>query len=705
MNALTAQRADTGGGSPLDRAFASVLAVSRPTPRAEIDRARRHAASERLPLAWAAVALGIVSEFDATMILARASELPFVDLSEVSPSALALKLVPEKIVRRYSVLPLAVDDRTITMATADPSDLAAEQDVSFAAGRRPRMVVASPPQLQAAIDRAYPPTGGVERIVGRLRTGTAPGAPDAKAATGKPSTAVADLCEHILAGALESRASEVWLDTVRGQLAVQYRVDGGVTPVINLPADAAAAVTARFRSLAQLAPTGPPRPQQGTFSTSVRRAPTDVRVATSPTADGERLVLRVSRADDAPPPLDALGYDRASLDDIRAALRHDRGLIVFCGPPASGKTTSLYAALGDLRNRHASLVTVENPIERFLQGIAQFPAGGPANVEVAALIRSALLQDPAVLMVGDTRDAETAREVGRAAGDRLVLTSVHAPDVTSALAELMRLGVDPGTLAGTLQLAAAQRLMRRLCPDCLVLMNRDELRLVAPRFAEAASVARPGPGCDRCGHTGYLGRLVAAEVVLPDGRMRDALREGARQATLRESVERGRYRSIRESADQAVIDGISSPDEVSRVFHDVVRVPGRPRQQPLVLVVDDDRMVRLLVRHLLEKSGYSVIEGENGRQGVERCLRERPDLLVLDLMMPEVDGYQALGLIRRELALAEMPVLVLTADDAPEAERRVIELGADDYLIKPFERTVLVQRARAALSRAARINA
>jgi CheY-like chemotaxis protein len=249
----------------------------------------------------------------------------------------------------------------------------------------------------------------------------------------------------------------------------------------------------------------------------------------------------------------------------------------------------------------------------------------------------------------------------------------------------------------------AQRLIRKLCPHCRAISDEVEARRLGEANGIVQVPARVGNGCEQCRNTGYAGRMPVAEVLVPDEAMRRLIRDSGSAVDLKAAMRAGGFRTMRDVALDAVVRGLTSVEEVNRVLADdeVVRVEqARARQK--VLVVDDDRMIRMLVKLLLEKEGYDVIEGENGRHAVELARHERPDLLVLDLMMPQMDGFQALDRLRRDLSLATLPVIVLTAESGPDTERRVLELGADDYLIKPFEPGVLLSRVRAVFRRAGR---
>jgi CheY-like chemotaxis protein len=244
-----------------------------------------------------------------------------------------------------------------------------------------------------------------------------------------------------------------------------------------------------------------------------------------------------------------------------------------------------------------------------------------------------------------------------------------------------------------------------LCPQC----QRRHDDLDAKRLGREAGVATvpvaAGPGCDHCKHTGYVGRIPVAEVLAPNDRLREAICGGATASELRAALHGTGWRSMRDRALALVAAGITSLDEVNRVLapeHSAATTAVRTGEKPKILVVEDDRITRMLVRLLLEKEGYEVLEGENGHHAIDMAHRDRPDLLIIDLHMPEMDGYEAITRIRRDISLATLPVMVLTAETGPGVEHRVLEMGADDYAVKPFEPAVLLARVGAAFRRMGR---
>jgi type IV pilus assembly protein PilB len=697
---------DLGTGRPNGvRAFAEVLLGAGLITRDRLREAIAYAEQEKVAIQDAVASLGAVSEFDSYAALAKVVGMALLDLREVTISELAIRLVPEKLARRHQVVPLHEDNRTISFAVSRPLDIVAEQDIGFAAGRTPKALLAVRSQIGEYLDRSYPKMGEVERLIVRLKSETPVEAVENCTECTNISPVI-DLCNHIMAGAVQAHASDIHIEPSATAASVRYRISGILEPVITLPREARHPVTNRLKVLAKTDIAVKHRPQDGSFRILVAGRPVDVRLSTLPTVHGEKVVMRIIDGVSDLHTIDHLGYDASTSDRLRRALRRPDGLVLFCGPTASGKTTALYASLNELRTGRTNIVTVEDPVERYVEGVNQIAVDKTAGNTFATVLRSVLRQDPNVIMLGEIRDSEVAQIAGQAAyTGHLVLSSLHTTDAPTAVSRLVNLGVEPYRISETLNGVFAQRLIRRLCPDCRVLLNSHEGRRLGDEHGIRSVVAKAGRGCERCRNTGYLDRIPVAESFIPDEAVRRMIREDVSSLDLRAAMRQGGFRSMRDIALEQVAAGVTSIDEVNRVLtdDDAERVQAA-RTKHRVLIVDDDRMIRMLVKLLLEKDGYEVIEGENGLHAVELSRRERPDLMVLDLMMPEMDGFEAIGRLRRDISLATLPVIVLTAESGPDTERRVLELGADDYLIKPFEPGVLLSRVHAAFRRTARQN-
>jgi type IV pilus assembly protein PilB len=672
----------------------------------ELKLAAALAGQQQMPLVEAVVQLGFVSEKDSYAALARASGLRFVELAEVTPSPLALRLVPARVAHRHALLPLEEDNRVLTYAVSRPSDGDAERDVAFASGRKACAVMARRSEISKALDRHYPKAGDVDLLLARVRSEAVVEMIDCGDTSAPTDSPIVDLCNHIIARAVEAAASDVHIEPTEQGLTVRYRLGGILEPMITLPPESSAAVCNRYKVMGRADITVKHRPQDGAFRLLVSGRAVDVRLSTLPTIDGEKIVMRVIDSHAEPHELASLGYDQGNLDRLRRALNRPDGLVLVTGPTGSGKTTALYGALNHLRSGRTNIVSVEDPVERRVEGVNQIQVNARSGNTFATVLRSVLRQDPNVIMVGEIRDAEVAQIVGQAAyTGHLVLSSLHTADAASAVTRLLNLGLEPFKIAESLTAILAQRLVRTLCPDCRTQNNDLEARRLGQEHGIASVPASAGHGCDRCKHTGYTERIPVVEVLMPDDQMRDAIGRGATPSEIRAAMHAAGCPSMRSRALDLVAEGVTSIEEVNRVLAADPMVAARNSNRRRVLVVEDDRITRMLTTLLLEREGYEVLEGENGSQAVEIARRDRPDLLLIDLLMPEMDGYQAIERIRRDVSLATLPIIVLTSEDGPGIEHRVLEMGADDYMIKPFEPPVLLSRVAAAFRRLERVAA
>lgn len=661
--------------------------------------ATERAQRENMALVDTVAALGLVSEEESYVTLAAATGMMPADLSGLTPSPLALRLVSERVARRHMVLPLKEDNRALTYAISEPFNEDAERDVSVASGRRAIGVLAPRSLILNALDVAFPRLADIDLLLDRVRSESPIEMMDCGDALATPDSPITDLCNHIIARAVEASASDVHIESSNAGVMVRYRLCGILETMFTLPPEAAMAVRDRYKVMARADISIRNRPQDGSFRLRIGGHPIDVRLSTLPTINGEKLVMRVIDSQVTPHDLESLGYDANSLDDLKRALSRPDGLVLVTGPTGSGKTTVLYSALSYLRNGHTHIVSLEDPVERPIEGIDQIQVNGRGGNTFAAVLRSVMRQDPHIIMIGEVRDQEVAQMVGQAAyTGHLVLGTLHTADAASAITRLLNLGLEPFRIAEGLTAIVAQRLVRRLCPDCHRRHNDVEAARLGRQHGIPAVPKHAGPGCDTCRHTGYTDRVPVAEVLLPDDRVRAAIGRGTTAAEIRLAMHAAGCHSMRERALALVAQGVTTIEEIDRVLSpDAVAAARQGGKR--VLITDDDRITRMLVKLLLEREGYEVLEGETGQHAVELARRERPDLLVIDLMMPEMDGYQAIDRIRRDVSLATLPVIVLTSEGGPGIEHRVLELGADDYMIKPFEPAVLLSRVSAMFRR------
>ncbi|MDP3719792.1 MAG: ATPase, T2SS/T4P/T4SS family [Acidobacteriota bacterium] len=743
-----------------DAAFAAFLSGLMAPP--DVASVVRHADQYGVLLVEAVVALGFMNEAKAYAAHAEWMGRPFVDLHDTPPNPTAARLLPERVSRARQILAIAHDNRTMTYASSSLFNDEVDRDVAFASGRRPQMVVVAKSQLADSLNQSYRTANDIEKLLDRIQL-KEPVKPIDVATSGDQDSPVIDLCNRIIAAAIAAGASDVHIEPSANGALVRHRVCGILETLLTLPASAVRGVTNRFKLMAKTDIATKMKPQDGAFRVAVGAEVVDVRLSALPTIHGEKLVMRVIQGGSAVLGIDTLGYDNQAQRMLIAALSKPDGLVLCTGPTGCGKTTVLYAALKFLQTGRVNIVTVEDPVERQVEGVTQIAVNTKSGTSFVNVLRSVMRQDPNVIMVGEIRDNEVAEIVGQAAyTGHLVLSSLHTIDAASAITRLINLGLQPFKVAESLNAIVSQRLLRKLCPSCRVTNDEATALRLGAQHGVPSIGASVGRGCDRCKQSGYADRIAVPEILAPDEALRTAIRNGAGAAEIRGAMRTSGSPSMRETALALVAQGVTSIEEVNRVLTDhsdevsstgsvpavapapavpaaavvmavvsaepappaelvlpdlrpimpapaappAIAVLGpRPLPSRRVLVTDDDRMIRLLVRMLLEKEGFKVLEAENGAVGMETARREKPDLMLVDLQMPDMDGFQVIQMMRADPALSSIPLVVLTSESGSGVETKVLEMGADDYLTKPFEPEVMISRVRAAFRRAQRIAA
>lgn len=373
------------------------------------------------------------------------------------------------------------------------------------------------------------------------------------------------LINGILQEAIRARASDIHIEPYEQRLSVRFRIDGTLRERLSLPARLASVLVSRAKVMAQLDIAQKRIPQDGRFSLNLGERKIDVRVSTLPARHGERLVMRILEKDQNRLRLNDLGMDKEVLKAFEAALARPNGIILVTGPTGSGKTTSLYGALTQLNDGSRNILTVEDPVEYALDGIGQTQVNDKVGMSFAAGLRAILRQDPDVVMVGEIRDPETAEIAVQASlTGHLVLSTVHTNSAVAAIARLRDMGVEPFLLSSTITALVAQRLVRRLCPDCKeaykpTTQEAKELGLTAT----GKTFYKPA-GCPECQNIGYQGRLGIYEIITLDDKLRAMIHDGGSEGDMRDYAFRNRQQLLQSGAEK-VMAGETSAEEVLRV--------------------------------------------------------------------------------------------------------------------------------------------
>jgi len=658
--------------------------------------------------------------------------------------------VPEQLARRYRVLPLRLTDSFLELGTANPFDLDAEKALAFATAREIRLFLLSPSKISEKLDEMYKPDRALNKLLEGMEGSSdlvqlADNAPDElnvseADASQKP---VVRLVDMIISEGILSRASDIHVEPEEGGVAVRYRIDGVLRQVMKIPRQAGLPLISRIKIMSSLDIADRLRPQDGRARVAVNGQPIDLRVSTLPAQLGEKVVIRILDSRATVKSLDTLGLNPGEAEAIKRLLENHEGILLVTGPTGSGKTTTLYSAINQIKSEGVNIVTVEDPVEYRMQGIVQVQVQEKAGLTFAAALRSILRQDPNVVLIGEIRDKETAQIAVQASlTGHLVLSTLHTNDAANAVTRLVDIGVEAYKIAASLRGVVAQRLMRKLCPTC------KEVWMEAPpermrRWIPSGTPLYRHAGCPDCAMTGYRGRFSILEILTMNPELERRIAAGEAADRIADAARRGGMKTLWDSGLAHVMRGESTLDELTRVV-DIpdeaeapppadsrvspstgkVGVPHEPvapvstvfdlleesapparrsgaHGQPAskVLLVDDEDSLRKVMRDLLERDGYIVTEARDGVQALDQVDRVGPDIIVLDLNLPGLDGYGVLSHLRSRPATANIPVIVLTAKGDEDNEVRVFELGADDFLTKPFRARALSARLEAVLGR------
>ena len=689
--------------------------------------------------------------------IATRFRFPIADISK--PDVKLVSAVPEQLARRFNVVPVRQTDSYLEVATANPFDIDAEKMLAFATGREVRMLLASPSKIREKLDEMYRET---DTIVSRLLEGISgdfeveqireeeDSVASAEQASQRPIMRLVDM---MIADGVTNRASDIHVEPIEGGVVVRYRIDGVLRQAMKIPRSAGIPLVSRVKIMSGLDIADRLRPQDGRARVSINGEAIDLRVSTLPASLGEKVVIRILNQKATSLSLDSLGMADDEQKAIRALLNHKEGIILVTGPTGSGKTTTLYSSLRVVQGEGVNIVTVEDPVEyRLGANIVQVQVNEKAGLTFASALRSILRQDPDVVLIGEIRDKETAQIALQASlTGHLVLSTLHTNDAPNAVTRLVDIGMEAYKIAPALRGVVAQRLMRRICPACRVTMT-DEISERLKRFIPSGVALYSAVGCSECSMTGYRGRFSIVEVLTMSSDLEKRISEGAAADKIAEAARAGGMRSLFASGLRHVLSGESTIEELLRVTEppheeaaaapqstprgktsrsnsmsspvastadapaapvslefsmDLLEEPARTDEVVVegkgngacVLLVEDEEQLRRVMKDLLQREGYTVAEARDGIQALDEVDRHAPDVIILDLNLPGLDGYGVLAQLRSRPATREIPVMVLTAKGDEDNEVRVFELGADDFVTKPFRARSLTARLEAVLGR------
>jgi type IV pilus assembly protein PilB len=515
-----------------------------------------------VPLGQALLAAGIVNSAQLAQALAERNALDYVDLNVFDVDKGAASMIDGAKARRYRTIPIAfLAERTLLVATADPANLLALDDITMATGYEVRRAVASPEDIDALIDNLGTLEGSVHEIeevedeaqVIELRE-SADDAP------------VVKLVHAVIADAVRRGASDIHFEPRVHDMRVRFRVDGVVFDSTTVPRHLVSGLVSRIKIMADLDIAEKRMPQDGRIGLSVDGNYVDLRVATLPVVRGESVVMRILDSRQTAMELGGLGMGEEDRRRFEAAIKATHGAILVTGPTGSGKTTTLYAGLAELNTPDRTIVTVEDPVEYELDGIKQVQANAKTGLSFATGLRAMVRADPDVIMVGEIRDTTTAQiAIEAALTGHLVLTTLHANGAPLAAARLIDMGIEPFLVTSSVECVVAQRLVRRLC-ECKQPVKLSRSMLAENGFEQPRGFTAYAPGaCVRCGQSGYKGRTGLYEVMMMTDTLRRLILDRASHDDLRRKAREQGMRTLREDGLEKVRQGRTSIAEVARV--------------------------------------------------------------------------------------------------------------------------------------------
>ncbi len=676
-------------------------------------------------------------------IISKKYHIPVISLDSVKIDKKATEIIPEEVCRKYKIFPFSIDEDSITIAVFDPVNLDAENEISFLASRLVKPVLSSKSRIEEKISEYYNPESYIDDLSERL-SGSADAIEvnieekqEAKIETGDTAAPIVKLVNSLLNDAIDKAASDIHIEPVEKKLLVRFRIDGILKKIMDIPKYAAPQLLARIKVISKLDVAETRKPQDG--QARVKRSGTvvDLRVSILPTSYGEKAVIRILDSNRSNIPFEDLGIVGENLAKLDQVLNLKQGIILASGPTGSGKTTTLYAALNKIKSSETNILTVEDPIEYTMEGINQVQVNEKAGITFATALRSFLRQDPDVILVGEIRDLQTAEiSIQAALTGHLVLSTVHTNSAIETITRLIDIGVDRYKVSSAVSAIIAQRLVRRICPKC-----RQETdatiseKAIIPIIEASGNPVKfyKGSGCPNCEFSGYKGRVGIYEILIIDSELKEMIDQGASLHKIENQAKKKGYKTFTQEAISLITSGVTDLSEVSRVMtitsdsspsdktmtehtgqvsskeHTEMKIDTKMKltlqslsesEKMKILVVDDDKIMRQLVTTVLKKEEiYEVVEAIDGQQALEMISIDQPDLILLDILMPMMDGYEVCQRLRKDAKYAKIPIIMLSSLDDKEDLVKGFNLGVDDYISKPVDRQILIARINALLRR------
>jgi len=520
--------------------------------------------------------LGFIKESELTSFISKKFGVPAINLDEFEISPEVIGLVTKEVCVKHTIIPVNRAGSTLIVATADPSNIFAIDDIKFLTGYNVETAVASEESIKKAIEKYHNVQADTDMgaemsgIMDELEVvGDEEEVDVSDLEKGATDAPVVRLVNMILTDAIKKNASDIHVEPYEKMFRVRFRIDGVMSEIMKPPLKLKNAMTSRLKIMSNLDIAERRLPQDGRIKLKMSGGKEmDFRVSVLPTLFGEKVVLRLLDKSNLQLDMTKLGFEEKALKDFKWAIGQPYGMVLVTGPTGSGKTTTLYSALSELNKVTENVSTAEDPVEFNLPGINQVQMHEDIGLNFAAALRSFLRQDPDIIMVGEIRDFETA-EIGVKAAltGHLVLSTLHTNDAPSTINRLLNMGIEPFLVTASVNLIVAQRLARKICQECKAPIEVAKSGLVdvgVPPDQVDGFVPYEGKGCDKC-NNGYKGRIALYEVMIITEELKELILSGSSTTELKREAMRQGMKTLRQSGLSKVKEGVSSLKEVTRV--------------------------------------------------------------------------------------------------------------------------------------------
>ncbi len=551
-------------------AFGALLLHEKAIDELSLQRSQRAARQSGERFDHVLTKLGLVSEADLCVHLAKFLRIPPLEASDAPLEPPLRDIIPEKFIRANGLLPLMAQGERLVLGVTDPFDLEPVEALAYSTGYQIELRLATPAQFEKAWSSLYGARqDGVSLVDSDSRAGEASEFDLQRLRDIANEAPVVRRVNQIVADAIEARASDIHIEPSLEAVQVRYRIDGALRTADTLPPGLKAAIASRIKIMARLDIAERRLPQDGRIKLAIRGVDIDFRVSTLPTAHGESIVLRILDRSQVALDFDTLGFERKTTAQLRKVMRNPNGIVLVTGPTGSGKTTTLYTALKEITTPDVKVFTVEDPIEYQLAGVNQVQVQPAIGLDFPNTLRAILRQDPDVIMIGEIRDAETAKIAIQASlTGHLVFSTLHTNSAAASITRLIDMGVEDYLIASTVKAVLAQRLVRRLCPHCATpLETREQMRaqFIGEAFATGPERFSSPKGCPQCRNLGYSGRSTIAELLIMNKRMQRLVCENAPDATLEAAAREDGMTTMYHCGMGKAWRGETSIEEVARV--------------------------------------------------------------------------------------------------------------------------------------------